>query len=591
MSRLFNSAAFKIFQFDVCSLAKHLKASETLVNRNYCNRGKEYVTLELPQGRIRGYKAQGLYGDCYCGFEGIPYAEPPLGRLRFLSPVPVKKWSGLKDCVDFANKPVQKNEWGMIEERVCFLYINRKNFQIRPIKKLPVLVCIPGGGFVKGGCPKEYVFGPDYFMMEEVILVTFNYRLSMFGFLSLCDPAAKVPGNAGLKDQVLALKWVRANIELFGGDERNICVFGESAGGASVHYMLSTEHTQNVFQKAICQSGSFLHNWTVGYHNIEMSYYLACRKGYKGPRDNDILILKFLQSVPAEKLIDIGDLDLMARYKGYLYAFLPSIEPYECEDTIMSKPVWEIVKNAWGNKIPLIIGGCSFEGLYYYPTLKKLPDFLDHIVKNPVKLLPNDIPTNCEEKEHVERCEELAKTLTKVHFANKIVGRENILPVLDYFSYRLFWHGLHRFVLARMKYAKKTPTYQYVFDFDSKDFNHFRDLFCGGDITEGVAHADDLCYLFYSYFSGRRLDEKSAEFLTIQRMVKIFATFAKTSNPNCEYISNWQDVASAGENKWLNIGNQLEFVDVPKKVQEKFQVWDNLYGQKEYLLKRYLMKI
>uniref|UniRef100_A0A1A9UDP4 Carboxylic ester hydrolase n=1 Tax=Glossina austeni TaxID=7395 RepID=A0A1A9UDP4_GLOAU len=511
MSRLLNSAALRIFQFNVCSLVKHIKASSTLVNRYYSNRGKEFVTLELPQGRIRGYKAQTLYGDCYYSSEGIPYAEPPLGSLRFLSPVPVKKWSGLKDCLSFANKPLQKNEWGLIEGSEDSLYLNVFTKNIHPVKKLPVIIWIPGEGFVAGGCPKEYIYGPDYFMMEEVILVTFNYRLSMF------DPAAKVPGNAGLKDQVLALKWVRTNIELFGGDERNICICGDSAGAASVYYMLSTEHTQNVFQKAICQSGSFLHNWTVGYHNIEMLYNLACRKGYKGPRENDVLILEFLQSVRAEKLVDIDDLDMM----GYEDICSPSYPQ----------------SNRMNVKTPLYQNQCGkfFEGLYFYPILIKLPDFLDHIIKNPVKLLPNDIPIDCEEKKYVERCEELAKTLTKVHFANKLVGRENILPVLDYFSYHLFWHWLHRFVLARMKYAKKTPTYQYIFDFDSKDFNHHCDLYCGGDITEGVAHADDLSYLFYSFYSGRRLGEKSIEFLTIQRMVKIWATFVKTSNPNCKY--------------------------------------------------------
>lgn len=97
---------------------------------------KEYVTLELPQGRIRGYKAQALYGDCYYGFEGIPYAEPPLGSLRFLSPVPVKKWSGLKDCLDFANKPLQKNEWGLIEGSEDCLYLNVFTKNVRNLRKL-----------------------------------------------------------------------------------------------------------------------------------------------------------------------------------------------------------------------------------------------------------------------------------------------------------------------------------------------------------------------------------------------------------------------------------------------------------------------
>uniref|UniRef100_A0A1A9W1E5 Carboxylic ester hydrolase n=1 Tax=Glossina brevipalpis TaxID=37001 RepID=A0A1A9W1E5_9MUSC len=399
-------------------------------------------------------------------------------------------------------------------------------------------------------------------MMEDVVLVTFNYRISMIGFLSLCDPSVQVPGNAGLKDQVLALKWVKANIELFGGDSNNICVFGESAGGASVHYMLSTERTRNLFHKAICQSGSFLHEWALSQDAIELSYLLACRKGYKGPKGNDKVILKFLQSLPAEKLVEIDELDVVARHKGYVFASVPTIEPYESEDSIITKPLWEFIRAAWGNDIPLIIGGTSFEGLYMYPILKKYPDILERFLRKPGKLLPNDVPLEDNKKKSATLLEKLSTTLTKEHFGDMKVDRENILPILDYFSYRLLWHGLHRFLRVRLKYATK-PTYQYVFDFDSPTFNHHRELFCGGDITKGVSHADDLSYLFYSFYS-KKLDHNSIEFLTIQRMIKMWITFARTSNPNCEYVSDWEDIRKAGIYKWLNIGNELKFVDMPK---------------------------
>uniref|UniRef100_A0A1A9W1E7 carboxylesterase n=1 Tax=Glossina brevipalpis TaxID=37001 RepID=A0A1A9W1E7_9MUSC len=538
--------------------------------------GKHYETLKISQGCIRGLKVRSVYGDCYYSFEGIPFAEPPLGHLRFKSPQPVGSWNGIKDCFEFKHKPLQKNENGEIEGSEDCLYLNvfskdvRENLIIKKIfseKKLPVLVWIYGGGFGTGGCIRDYICGPDYFMMEDVVLVTFNYRLSMIGFLSLCDPSVEVPGNAGLKDQVLALKWIKGNVGFFGGDANNVTLFGQNAGGASVHYLLSTDRARNLFHKAICQSGCMLHDWAISHDAIELSYLLACRKGYKGPRNNDKCILEFLQSVPAEKLIDIDDLDTVGRYKGYLYAFMPSIEPYETDDSIITKPAWELIKCGWGNNIPLIVGGTSFEGLSMYPILKKLPEIVERLRNKRIKLLPNDFPIECTS---------MAKTLAKLHFGDKQITSDNICPLLDYYSYRMFWHGLHRFLLARLKYAK-APTYQYCFDFNSPIFNHHREILSGGDFTEGVAHGDDLSYLFYSYYSSK-LDTYCQEYFMIRRMIKMWTAFAKTSNPNCEYICSWHDIKTAGVCKWMNIACELRFIEMPKQVIEKLKVWNDTYG-------------
>lgn len=131
------------------------------------------------------------------------------------------------------------------------------DLDLAPKEKLAVVMFIHGGGYMCGG---SGWLGPDIIMDEDVILVTINYRLGPFGFLSLNTP--EYPGNAGLKDQLLALKWINENIEYFGGDSGKITVFGQSAGAAAVHLLTLIPAAQNLFQRAIVSSGSMLNPWS-----------------------------------------------------------------------------------------------------------------------------------------------------------------------------------------------------------------------------------------------------------------------------------------------------------------------------------------
>lgn len=137
--------------------------------------------------------------------------------------------------------------------------------------------------------------------------------------------------------------------------------------------------------------------------------------------------------------------------------------------------------------------------------------------------------------------------------------------------------GIHRIIKSRHS-ANATPTYQYLFDFDSPTFNHHRTIFCGDDIKEGVAHADDLSYIFYAYYSWK-LDKNSKEYLTIQRMIKMWTAFAKTSNPNCEYTkdSPWKPVQESDVYNWLRISNELSFEQMDEKFKNKLNFWMGLY--------------
>lgn len=150
--------------------------------------------------------------------------------------------------------------------------------------------------------------GPDYFMEKDVILVTFNYRLQVFGFLSLDDPDLNIPGNAGFKDQVMALKWVKQNIENFGGDSQNITIFGQSSAGGCAHYLLLTPSSKDLFQRSIIMAGSAFNPMYAAIPRRNWAYRLSVALGYDGP-EVDRNILTFLETADPEDIFrEVGGL-------------------------------------------------------------------------------------------------------------------------------------------------------------------------------------------------------------------------------------------------------------------------------------------
>ncbi|XP_032583800.1 uncharacterized protein LOC6572615 [Drosophila mojavensis] len=533
----------------------------------------EKCEISLPIGQVRGVKRRSFYDDDYYSFERLPFGKPPVGELRFKAPVPAEPWSGVLDCTHFADKPVQKGLLtGIIEGSEDCLYLNVYAKQLKSAKPLPVMVYIYGGAFSIGEATRN-LYSPDYFMAKDVVLVTLNYRVDCLGFLSLKDPSLEVPGNAGLKDQVLAIKWVNQYISYFNGDVNNITVFGESAGGCSTHYMMCTEQTRGLFHKAIPMSGT-LHNYWSNTPPADFAYRLAKLYGYTGG-NNDRQVLEHLRRVPAEKLVDHSVLTLEDRRNGFIYAFGPTVEPYVMADCVAPKPQLEMAREAWSNKLPVMLGGVSFEGLFMYPTLLVNRKAMDSLPQDLLRLTPHEVRAVNTQQQNLE----FSKKLKQLYFGDATPSSALIMNFLDYYSYRIFWHGFHRTLQARLAYAT-APTYFYRFDFDSPDFNFYRKKFCGDDIKQGVAHADELSYLFRNAESWK-LDKASAEYRTIQRMIDIWTSFAATSNPNCAATAHldWQPAKQEQPQRVLNIGNELELIDLPEY--DKLLVWDSLYKKEQ----------
>ncbi|XP_041675366.1 esterase B1 [Drosophila eugracilis] len=522
--------------------------------------------VELSVGKVRGRRQCGIYGNDFYSFEGIPFAKPPLGPLRFRAPLPAEAWDSELDARQEKPIPLQmdRKTCEVIGSEDC-LYLNvyTKHFdETKP--PLPVMVYIYGGGFRTGGAIKSK-YGPDYLMCKDVVYVLFNYRLCSLGFLSMPSSESNVPGNAGLQDQLLALQWVKEHIQKFNGDPENITLFGESAGAASVHFMMCLPQAKGLFHKAIMMSGSMLSPWVDAPEKESSFCRLAMAVGYEGPAEESSL-LKFLQSVKAEKLIGHDLISARDRCFGFLNAFTPVV------GGLIQAPFQQLMKEAWSCQVPLLLGGTSFEGLVCYPFCQENNGYvLDLLKEEPAMVLPYDLYQSMS----VEERNIAADVLIKHHYGPRGITKSNITQILDLFSYKLFWHGIHRVVLSRLAHAQ-APTYLYRFDFDSPKLNLMRNQLCGDDIKRGVCHADDLGYIFHKQGQKKQpLD--SAEYLTIHRMVSILTTFARNGDPNCSETEPdyWFPVSTKAPFKVLNIGQEVECVTQAEK--EGLEVWNSLY--------------
>ena len=218
------------------------------------------ATVEIAQGKLQGVARDGVLK-----FNGIPFAKPPIGRLRWRSPEAPDPWTGTRDATRFGNiAPQIESASGAVlggtpgtRSEDC-LYLNIQTPACDAAKRA-VLVWIHGGGFVNGAGSVGTYNGKFIVPRGDVVLVTIHYRLGAFGFLNLHDASGgKLPGTGaeGLADQIAALNWVQENIAAFGGDPDNVTIFGESAGGMSVGALLAAPTARGLFHKAIAQSGA-----------------------------------------------------------------------------------------------------------------------------------------------------------------------------------------------------------------------------------------------------------------------------------------------------------------------------------------------
>lgn len=216
---------------------------------------------------VESGQLQGVVEDGVAAYKGIPYAAPPVGDLRWRPPQPVAPWTGIRQAAEFGANCMQgrfgppqaqaANAAPPPSEDCLFLNVWRPA-NAAPGARLPVMVWIHGGGFVGGSGSSPGTSGV-HFAKKGVVLVTFNYRLGRFGFFAFPALSREHPdelkGNYAYMDQIAALKWVQRNIAAFGGDPKNVTIFGFSAGGVSAHSLLVSPLARGLFHKAIIQSG------------------------------------------------------------------------------------------------------------------------------------------------------------------------------------------------------------------------------------------------------------------------------------------------------------------------------------------------
>jgi para-nitrobenzyl esterase len=321
-------------------------------------------TIATDSGPVTGATADGV-----TSYKGIPYAAPPIGPLRWRAPQPPTKWTSPLAATSYGHDcmqlpfPSDAAPLGVAPAEDC-LYMNVWLPTKHTGKKLPVMFWIYGGGWVNGGSSPS-VYDGSQFAKNGVVLVSFNYRLGRFGFFAHPALTKENPtealGNYGYMDQIAALKWVQRNIAAFGGDPKNITIFGESAGGFSVHMLMTTTLSTGLFERAIVESGGgrtglnspHLHDTSPSGRPSAESIGLAFahKNGIEG---EDAAALEKLRALPADTIVDNMNMASMneaaATYSG------PIID-----GTIMRDEVGAMYAAGMQHPVPMIVGANSMD--------------------------------------------------------------------------------------------------------------------------------------------------------------------------------------------------------------------------------------
>jgi para-nitrobenzyl esterase len=285
-------------------------------------------------------------------FEGIPYARPPVGDLRWRPPQPAASWNGVRAANQLGHNCMQHRPYGYIDADAgagksedC-LYLNV--WMPSTTGSHPVMVWIHGGGFFAGWGGLEFN-NPGPLTKKGAIVVTLNYRLGAFGFMAHPALAAESPqhssGNYGLLDQIFALQWVRRNIGRFGGDPTRVTIFGESAGAMSVGSLLGSPLAKQLFQRAIMQSGT---GTTLTQSRAEGETRGVKIAEAAGVRGTDATALARLRALSADSI-------LAAAVRMQPDPQTPILSP-AIDGWVLPHPVDSAIALGVANGVPIIVG-------------------------------------------------------------------------------------------------------------------------------------------------------------------------------------------------------------------------------------------
>jgi len=323
---------------------------------------------------VESGQLQGVVDDGVVSFKGILFAAPPVGDLRWRPPQPAARWTGVRQATEFGADCMQ-GRFGpppaagappapAPSEDCLFLNVWRPA-SAAPGAKLPVMVWIYGGGFVFGSSAMPSTSGTQ-FAKQGVILVAANYRVGRFGFFAFPALSREHPdepkGNYAYMDQIAALKWVQKNIAAFGGDPNNVTIFGFSAGGVSVHSLLTMPMARGLFHKAIVESGgsrdSVLTARPMSKDGIDPNYPVSAETiginfaHSMGIQGTDQAALAKLRTLTAEEIL-----------RGAAAQTGASVPSYETTPIVDGKLVTETAETAYKAhrepRVPLMLGSNS----------------------------------------------------------------------------------------------------------------------------------------------------------------------------------------------------------------------------------------
>ena len=465
-------------------------------------------------------------------FRGIPYASPPVGALRFRPPQPPATWTGTRPALDMSptcpqlidSDPTENGHAVMAED--C-LALNVWTPRV-DTKRRPVMVWIHGGAFVVGSTRNTWYNGARLAARGDVVVVSINYRLGAWGFLSLPSfgPAYAGSANAALLDQVAALEWVRANIESFGGDPDNVTIFGESAGASSVGSLLSMPQAKGLFHKAILESG-----------------VPSARPADALKRQNRLAeeFLKLL-SVKTEPELEKKSMQEMLHAQENIFStysdlgtFVPSVD-----GVVLKERPFSVVSEGRGARVPVLIGTTD-EEMRYFSTAEDLG-----LERKPRALLLKQLDVAVGAR---------APSLLAVY--------EGLYPKWGDAVVQIASDAIMRLPTIRIADAMSAhqPVYLYLYTYRSNSsYKPF-----------GGAHAMELPFVFgvvdlpeVIVFTGR----DPRRFELADTTMDVWSSFARTGNPTPSGGPTWP-LYEPHLRQTMQLGTRIEVVSDPLSVQRK----------------------